>query len=303
MDRTNRTQTSTAVESSFFSMDYQPISHDEAMTNRLTRDNLQRLALFSESIQKPSPYGKFFNEKHYLATLEFVLASTHETVNRILFCLNQILPEIPHRVNLLDVGPGDGSLTKALAPHFQHTTLVDVNHLALDTLQKKLPASIRFEPIAGNILNVDLKAGCYDLAVLSHMLYYIEPNQWLETIKSVYRSLKINGTLVVILGGDELGKARLIKHFGGQVLEINQLAVQCFNTFGKDNVSLYASEEAFIACTREAMLHISGFMLADADIFAAEEDLNPYITRHLQCSDDYFEMTTRQKYIIIKKCA
>lgn len=277
---------------------------DQKNTNvidELTPNKLQNLAEFSKNIEKPSVFGEFNNKRHYLDTLRFVLSSTHETRNRILFCLNEILPQVPSQSSMLDVGPGDGTLTKKLAPHFKNITLVDNNHHALNYLQKLLPSSLQSTSIIGDILNVNLKSNHYNLAVLSHMLYYIEPTSWFEIIKSVYQSLKNNGLLVIILGGDELGKSELIQYFGGQNLEINPLAIQCQKTFGLSNVKLYASDESFVTCTHEAMLHILGFMLADAKINALEYDLNKYITQKLKYSNNHYEMTTRQKYIIIKK--
>lgn len=286
------------------SLNYQFLTHNDYehyVINELTKKHLQKQAEFSETIESPYIFGKFNSEQHYLKTLSLVLSSTNETRNRILFFLNEILPLIPVDGSLLDIGPGDGSLTKTLAPHFKHITMVDINHHALNQLKEMLPSSINSTQITGNILNIDLKSDHYNLAVLSHMLYYIKPQLWLGIIKSVYQSLKENGMLVIIMGGDELGKSELIQHFGGEVLEINPLAAQCRNTFGVSNVSLYASNESFVTCTQEAMLHISGFMLADANISASKDDLTRYITQRLRHSYSHFEMTTQQKYIIIKK--
>lgn len=286
------------------SLDFQFYVHHENGhydPDELTKENILKQDEFSKSLEIPHVFGTFNNDQHYLETLRFVLASTHETHNRILFCVNKILPLIPNEGSLLDIGPGDGSLTKILAPHFKDITMVDTNHLALSCIKELLPPTINSKQIVGSILNVDLKSDQYHLAVLSHMLYYIEPRLWLQVINSVYRSLKEQGMLVIIMGGDELGKSDLIHHFGGDVLGINPLAKQCGLLFGANNVSLYASDESFITYSQEGMLHILGFMLADANISASKNDLNSYITQNLQKTSEHFEMTTRQKYIIIKK--
>jgi SAM-dependent methyltransferase len=294
-----------AKPDSFFDLlDYQLFSHnsyEKYEINALTKEDLKKLADFSETIEKPYLLGKFNSEQHYLNTLSLVLSSTDETRNRISFFLNKILPELPVDGSLLDVGPGDGSLTKSIAQKFKDITLVDINLKALNDLQKLLPTSISIEQISKSILNVELPSDTHHLAVLSHMLYYIDPKSWLEIIKSVYRSLTKNGTLVIIMGGDELDKSELIKHFGGMSLGIDQLATECRNTFGADNVNLYASNESFVSCSQEAMLHISAFMLADANILASKDDLTKYINQKFKKSDSHFEMTTKQKYIIIKK--
>lgn len=288
----------------FDRLDYQIFSHSEyelCAMNELTHEKLKTLSDFSKTIESPHILGKFNNEQHYLQTLRLVLSSTHETYNRITFFLNKILPKLPADGSLLDIGPGDGSLTKSLIHNFKDITLVDINHHALHNLQKTLPPLINLLQISESILNVNLKPNCYNLAVLSHMLYYIKPKLWLKIIKSVYNSLKDNGILVIILGGDELDKAELIQHFGEQTLEIDKLAIKCRNTFGATNVSFYASNESFVACSEEAMLHISAFMLADANILAPKEALTNYIHKEFKKSDNHFEMTTIQKYIIITK--
>lgn len=288
----------------FDPVDYQLFSHnyyEKYENNALTKEHLKKLSDFSKTIENPFIWGKFNSEQHYLNTLGLVLSSTHETRNRISFFLNKIIPELPVDGSLLDVGPGDGSLTKSIAQKFKHITLVDINHQGLNDLQKRLPPALSIEQITKNILDVELPSDYYQLAVLSHMLYYIEPNLWLEIITSVYQSLKKNGVMVIIMGGDEQGKSELIKYFGGQALGIDQLATQCRNTFGADNVNFYASNESFVACSPEAMLHISAFMLADANILASKDDLTRYINQAFKKSDSHFEMTTKQKYIIIKK--
>lgn len=286
------------------SLDYQfYVQHENGPydSDELNKENILKQDAFSKSLEIPHVFGTFNNDQHYLETLRFVLASTHETRNRVLFCVEKILPLIPNEGSLLDIGPGDGSLTKILAPHFKDITMVDTNYHALIRIQGLLPSTINSKQIVGSILNVNLKPDQYHLAVLSHMLYYIEPRLWLEVIKSVYHSLKEQGVLIVIMGGDELGKSELIHHFGGDILGINPLAEQCALLFGTKNVSLYASDESFITYSQEGMLHILGFMLADANVRASKNDLNSYITQKLQKTTEHFEMTTRQKYIIIKK--
>jgi 2-polyprenyl-3-methyl-5-hydroxy-6-metoxy-1,4-benzoquinol methylase len=263
--------------------------------------NLQELDDFSKTIALPHVIGKFNSDEHYLKTLKLVLQSTLETHNRILFFHDKILPKLEHKNSFLDVGPGDGSLTLEVAKYFKSITAIDSNHYALDCLEKALHQNISLTKINKSIADVDMDCYSYDLMILSHVLYYVSSNIRLKIIESAYNGLKKNGNLVIILGGDELGKASLIEYFGGENLKIDQLALDCFRIFGANNVSLYASDEAFLTHSKEAMFHIAAFMLGDANISAKNDDLNRYIDRNFQLSENRFLMTTRQKFIIIKK--
>lgn len=283
-------------------LNYQLIVYNDShSTNQFSPDELQKLTSFSKTIETPNVVGQFNNEQHYLKSLRLILSSTYETHNRILFFLNEILPIVFMKNSLLDIGPGDGSLTKILANYFNHITVVEKSSHILNQLAQLFPSCTHVEKINKNILDVEFKTNSYDLAVLSHVLYYIDSSFWLDIISSVFNSLKENGILVIVLGGDELGKAQLIKNFGGSILKIDQLARSCHNRFGIVRTKLYASNESFIACSQEAMFHIAAFMLADANITTTKEALNKYIKENFQYSDNYFEMTTRQKYIIIRK--
>ncbi len=202
---------------------------------------------------------------------------------------------------MLDVGPGDASLTKYLAKYFKHITATDLNNHVLNNLEKHLPNEIDYVKKVGCVRNLKFNSNYYDLVVLSHILYYINTNTWLEVINSTYKSLKENGLLVIVLGGDELGKGDLIRDFGGKTLAIDQLASSCQNIYGHINVSLSASTESFVSCSRQAMLHIASFMLGDANIKANKEDLLKYINKKFRRSEGHYEMTTRQKYILIRK--
>lgn len=269
--------------------------------NELTEAKLKNLVALANAIEEPHIFGKFNNEEHYLKTLSLVLSSTHETRNRILFFLKDILPIITSKKSLLDVGPGDGRLTRILARYFAHVTAVDSNSHILRNLNALLSANTSYHSVNKNILDADLVSEAYDCAVVSHILYYINREDWDSVIKNLYRSLTKNGILVVVLGGDELDKADLIHNFNGNNLKIDHLVYQCMEFFGQSNVSAYASDEVFMSLTNVGMLHIAAFMLADAGVTAHKVELVDYINSNLKNPRGHFEMTTRQKFILIRK--
>lgn len=269
--------------------------------NLLTSENLSSQQEASKFIEKPLVAGTFNSEKHYLDTLALVLNSTNETRNRIIFLLNKILPYVTHKQSLLDIGPGDCSVTKWLAPYFEHLTAVDPNKTILSALENNLTKSEKITKLQTSVLDTNLPENSYDMALLLHILYYVNREKWINVVYSIYNSLNINGYLVIALGGDELGKADLIRHFGGSTLEIDSLADMCKEMFQSENVSLYASTESFVTTSAEAMFHIASFMLADANTTALSDVLEDYIESYFKNRDGFYEMTTKQKYIVVQK--
>ena len=202
---------------------------------------------------------------------------------------------------MLDIGLGDGILTSSLAPYFDTVTIVDSNKHILNKLLHKHASDKKYRGVISDAENVRLSEQDYDLAVLSHVLYYVDRSKWNIILSHLYDCLKPGGILVIVLGGDEQGKGRLIEDFGGQNLKIDELATWCQKTFGNNEVSFYASEEVFFAKSLENMLHISSFMLADAKIKADRKELIDYINKHFFKSECLYEMSTKQKYIVIRK--
>jgi SAM-dependent methyltransferase len=269
--------------------------------NILTKEKLNSLAKMTKSIEEPICYGQFNNALHYLQTLELVLDSTYETINREIFFRKKVLPLIPVKNALLDVGSGNGELLSVIARDFKHVTTVDTNEKAIEKIQKVIGANIDCTKIHGSIVDAKLTNYFYDLAVLSHMLYYIEQSKWINVVRKVYHAVNMNGLVAIVLSGDTLGKSNLIKHFGGSIPDIDNLAQKCIDTFGFSNVKIYESDESFMALNLATMLHITGFMLYDVGITADKKLLETYINEYFRYSNDYFKMTTRQKFILISK--
>ena len=278
-----------------------PSSLYEGAKNELTNLHLLNLAAEAETIATPCIYGRFLNDEHYLKTLSLVLNSTHETRNRIIFFLKAILPKLKEKQSFLDIGPGDGLVTLPISQHFKQVTVIDNNQKILNNLITLFPTKTTYKKISGSIVDAQLPSNSYDLATLSHILYYVSPSEWLNIVDVTYKSLTPDGLLVIVLSGDALDKADLIRNFKGTIPPTDQLATLCISKFGHNNVELYSSEEAFLSHSRQAMLCISAFMLADAQVTASEEALTDHVEQKMKRSENYFEMSTLQKYIVIRK--
>src|SRR5262245_46581295 len=83
-------------------------------------------------IPVPSIFGKFKNEEAYIATVQLMIDSSQETWNRALFFRKKILP-ICKKNNFLDIGPGNGLITKLIGSKFKNVTCLDPNRNSLNS--------------------------------------------------------------------------------------------------------------------------------------------------------------------------
>jgi hypothetical protein len=272
--------------------------------NTLTPENLQKLADFASTIPEPELFGTFKDEMHYKMTLQLMLGSTLETRHRGIFFRRIVLPALPQKNNLLDIGPGDGKLTSWIGNNFKTVTLLDPNKEIIDSLNMKsrlLKKYISIKKIERSILEAAIPDNHYNLILLSHILYYIPRSQWQATINKAYQATKIRGLTAIVLSGDHFGKDKLIRHFGGNSIDIDSLFKECSSLYGANNVKIFASKEVIITASFLAMLHIAGFFLNDAKVSTTKESLITYLRDNCQKNNGYYMMSTQQKFILIYK--
>ena len=96
--------------------------------------------------------------------------------------LNQILAaaELSNTDRVLEIGPGQGVLTKGLVPFTQSVVAVEVDRDLVRQLQQQFQASERFHLIEGDFLDTDLNAALADYPtfqlpnkVVANIPYYI----------------------------------------------------------------------------------------------------------------------------------
>lgn len=274
------------------------------LRNVLTPERLQCLAKKSRQIPLPKIFGETLNEAHYSKTFNLLVNSTDETRLCAQFFFHQILPKLTERNNMLDVGAGDGKLIKLIGSQFNHITAIDDNLEIINTLNvnKKIARKrAQLIKIHASILDANLPNNYYNLVTLSHLLYYIERSQWLKIIQQVYNATKPGGIIMIVLSGDDLGKKHLLEYFGGQPLNIDSFTQECISYFGSSNIELFASTGKLAAADITAMLHISGFLLRDAKTIASKKDLSKYLNQYCKKTENYFELTSQQKFILVHK--
>ena len=281
---------------------YLPLSDDfyRFSGKVLPLEKLEEMALFSNSLKKPELFGQFPNDASYLETLHLLLSSSLETEHRYEFFERVISPVIKNYHHFLDVGPGTGELTKMFGKKFDEITVIDVSKKSLSFLQEEdFGKNKTLNKMQQSIVNVKLPQEYFDVAIISHVLYYVNNTQWFEIIQKLYNAILPGGILVVVLNGG-LGKSELIQFFGGKELALHNLVTQCakeFNTL----IEFFVSTENFCTLGIKPMLHIAGLHLFDAETTATQQELINYIESNNKDRNDFYKLSIYQKFMVIYK--
>ena len=274
------------------------------MRNPLTSAKLDRLAKLAEQIPLIEPLGTFINDEHYLQALHLVLESTAETKHRGYFLIKEVMPRIKNKRTLLDVGIGNGEVLKWLGRQFTEVHVIDNNLAALNNLnttnKKILRSSTILKKIPRSVEATTLPTHKFDLAILSHILYYIDKNKWMDILKNIYSSLKIGGIAVIILSDGHEGKKKLMHNFGNKYLDFDDFIEECSKNFGTTFES-FVTDEVFHTKTLAHMLHIAAFFLLDIGTTTNKEKLEEYINTHYLQKTGNFLMTSQQKILLLTK--
>jgi len=272
------------------------------MRNEFTSERFELLREFVTRIKNPGLYGTYEDEKHFLDTYDFFLMSTDETRHRGFFLLREIIARQGLCARMLDVGPGSGLITKWIGNRFDEVTVVDPNAEAIKSISAgKIRKRTRLRAIHGQIEDVILENDYYDLGLLSHVFYYLDYSRWLEVTQQVYDSVRLHGKVVVVLNGDQYGKANMIRWFRGKSINIEPFIAGCSYLFPNSDVRVFTSVEYARAPTLDAMLHIAGFFLYDVGATATREQLVDYVEQFHRNRNGTYSMRFMQKFIVISR--
>lgn len=252
------------------------------------------------NIKEPSIYGTFESSEHYLATLDLLLASTDETKNRYDFFIEHVLPTVSKHA-AIDVGLGDGQLTGLISKAFHEMTLVDISDQAIECAAQYVnQRSVKLDKIIGSIVDAHLPVNQFNLAVLSHTLYYIDADLWLDVTRKMLSSLKENGLLVIVLNGG-LDKDHIVDLFGGQRLKLDDFINDCRQQLNAKTIDVSYSTEYFRTKTLSDMLHIVGLHLYDVGATATKNQLTDYLMTKKDDMTRLYQFLVYQKFILIRK--
>jgi len=142
-----------------------------------------------------------------------ILSSTArnpENVERVV--QERLLPRLPPRPSLLDVGAGPGKVAERLAPHFGSLTLLEPNREQLPEL--KLEGAKLFHVTLERYASPEK----YDLVLCSHVLYHVPFADWGGFIDRLLAFVRPGGACVILLAAPRGQNYQLHRDFTERVL-------------------------------------------------------------------------------------
>ncbi|GGS99995.1 MULTISPECIES: methyltransferase domain-containing protein [Streptomyces] len=172
-----------------------------------------------EQAETPTTGGLRTDEDAYHdAFLRFLAGSDEKAVTHAY--LDEVVAGLPARRVFLDVGPADGTTTRHVGRSFRHTVCVEPSAPMRRALARTCPDAL---VLPDPVLDADPGTNV-DLALLSHVLYYLPREDWAKTVRHVLRWVEPGGTLLVVLQSPENACMRMVRHFTGARFDLAELA-------------------------------------------------------------------------------
>jgi 2-polyprenyl-3-methyl-5-hydroxy-6-metoxy-1,4-benzoquinol methylase len=253
--------------------------------------NLKNNTIFVSSV-----LGEFSSDQNYLDDVDLLISSTLETQHRDQILIKQIIPRLKSRINMLDIGVGNGELTKFIGLYYKTITVVDNSRTSLDNLPDYYPTNeTKIDKIYGSVLLNEIPAKNYDLILLSHVLYYIEPEKRGLLVKKLSQLLSDDGVMVLIFN-EGMSRYELTKHFGGKNFEFDELIYSIYQDY--KFVQMISSKEIIQTNNTAEILAIAGVCLKDAGVTANREEVEEYLNL-THYNDNTYHIDMIQEIIVI----
>ncbi|MFK4064994.1 class I SAM-dependent methyltransferase [Streptomyces sp. NPDC029674] len=159
------------------------------------------------------------DEDAYSAAFDLFLAGTDQKT-RTQEYLAQVAGRLATRRVFLDVGPAEGTITRHIGRLFERTVCIEPSRPMRDALAHTFPeARVLAEPLLEADPGVTV-----DLALLSHVLYYVPRPQWTAAVLRVMGWIAPGGLLLVLMEKSDSSCMRMVRHFTGSSFDLRELA-------------------------------------------------------------------------------
>ena len=259
--------------------------------------NLQKTMIANVAL--PSVFGSFNEQQSYLDAVDLLIASTMEAKHRDEILEEIILPNLKKNKSLLDIGIGNGILTRLIGDEFTDITLIDPSQNSLDKIpDRHWKNNNPIIKILGRFEDLELpQVSSYDLIVLSHTIYYVDLDIRAAVIDKLFNLLNPDGTILLIFNAGGT-RYEMTQHFDGKNFDFIEVFKHLEKEYS-DNTTIYISTEEIVSDNIDVMSIISGVCLKDAGTYASSENLMEYLGGLHE--DGLYKLSMEQTIITINK--
>ena len=213
--------------------------------------------------------------------------------------LQQVVDTLPIRDVFIDVGAGNGELTRAFADAFTRTVAIEPNVYLLNQLQEVIPHA---QAIGEPILKAK-PAVKGDLILCSHILYYIPPEEWLAHLECLVSWMSPTGVVVIILQNRETGCMNMVHHFLGHRFELRQVANKFQHKYRDQYEIITTLDPAHVETPDFSSAYaVAEFMLNLLPLRdpPRRHDVETYIRTHFAGVDGCYRIPVHQDFVQIR---
>lgn len=258
----------------------------------------------STKAQEKNIFGEFRSEHDYLTSVAFLFSHTKETYNRAFFIKKLIKEKLLETFSALELGVGDGEVSRVICSEFREITLVDNRESLFQLVPDSSFPGGKVRRVISDAESCDYFEGKYNSIFASHILYYIDHHSWGKFLRSLYEQLADGGALFIVLsgGGD---KEKIARTFGGSYCDINQLITCASDVFGSETIEVYDIEEKCEVASIDEALCVSDVYLNDSGARASKASLSIYLNKNNKipnsAGNEAYLFRFTQRILVIQK--
>jgi SAM-dependent methyltransferase len=214
--------------------------------------------------------------------------------------LDELVRSLPERRVFVDAGAGNGQVTAWFLGQFARTIAVEPSPSLGDELRRACTGA---EVLPVKILEAQPAAPA-DLALCSHVLYYVEQKEWLAHAAHMASWLAPGGVLVVVLQNHETDCMRMLEAFHGRRFDLTALAQEFDEKHGRRHRVERELVPAHVTAPDLATAYvIAEFMLNLLPMPNPPERgvLEAYIRDHFAAPGGGFRFTCHQDFLVIRR--
>lgn len=139
------------------------------------------------------------SERDYATAWRLIASTSRHDRNIAGVIVSRLLPELGPGPTLLDVGAGSGAVSRRLAPHFSHVTLVEQNADQIAANRAEL-LDLGATIFDGSFADFSTPEK-FDVVLCSHVFYHVPRPAWSAFVDRLLGFVRPGGFCVVVLVG------------------------------------------------------------------------------------------------------